>query len=224
MTELVLIRHGQASFGAADYDVLSPLGHEQSRALGRALKAQGLRPDSLWIGAQRRHRETLEGIAEGLGIDATSPSIHPGLNEFDFTGLLEARFRDRDRPAGLHDDRATHFRMLRDTVLAWQRDEIADPPESWDAFATRVRAARDAILSAGSEKGAIALAVSSGGAIGRMVAEAMEAPAAQMIHLQLQIRNCAVTRFRSGRTRTYLTGFNETPHILQETGHLLTYS
>jgi broad specificity phosphatase PhoE len=68
------------------------------------------------------------------------------------------------------------------------------------------------------------LAVSSGGAIGRMVADVLEAPEAQMIHLQLQIRNCAVARFIGGRARDYLAGFNETPHITAQTAHLLTYS
>jgi broad specificity phosphatase PhoE len=47
MRELVLLRHAQASFGAADYDVLSDLGHRQSLALGEALAMQGLRPDHL---------------------------------------------------------------------------------------------------------------------------------------------------------------------------------
>ncbi|GHE04964.1 phosphoglycerate mutase [Defluviimonas sp. 20V17] len=220
MRELVLLRHAQASFGAADYDVLSDLGHDQSLALGEALAAQGLRPDHLWIGAQRRHRETLEGVARGLGLDPAQARIHPGLNEFDFTGLLNARYRDRARPVGLHDDRATHFRELRDTVLAWQRDEIEDPPEPWQAFAARVRDARRAMLAAEGTT----LAVSSGGAIGRMVAEVLEAPEAQMIHLQLQIRNCAVARFIGGHSRDYLAGFNETPHITAQTAHLLTYS
>jgi broad specificity phosphatase PhoE len=221
LPELIVIRHAQASFGAADYDVLSDLGHAQSRALGRALAAQGVKPAALWIGAQRRHRETLEGVAEGLGVDPSTASIHPGLNEFDFHGLLEARYRGRERPEHLHTDRATHFRVLRDTVLEWQRGEIADPPESWQAFIARIRAARAAMLEGGEGQ---VLAVSSGGAIGRMVAETVEAPEEQMIHLQLQIRNCAVTRFIAGRARLYLTGFNETPHISAATAHLLTYS
>ena len=37
MSKILLVRHGQASFGAADYDNLSPTGHEQSRVLGAAL-------------------------------------------------------------------------------------------------------------------------------------------------------------------------------------------
>ena len=34
MGSIYLIRHGQASFGAENYDVLSPLGYRQSEALG----------------------------------------------------------------------------------------------------------------------------------------------------------------------------------------------
>ena len=34
MGTLYLVRHGQASFGADDYDVLSPAGHEQAVRLG----------------------------------------------------------------------------------------------------------------------------------------------------------------------------------------------
>ena len=37
MANLFLVRHGQASFGADDYDRLSPTGHEQSRLLGEYL-------------------------------------------------------------------------------------------------------------------------------------------------------------------------------------------
>ena len=42
---LYLIRHGQASFGADDYDVLSPVGVRQSQALGEHLAQLGVRLD-----------------------------------------------------------------------------------------------------------------------------------------------------------------------------------
>jgi len=35
MGTLYLVRHGQASFGAANYDQLSPLGQQQCGQLGR---------------------------------------------------------------------------------------------------------------------------------------------------------------------------------------------
>ncbi|APX90780.1 hypothetical protein BV394_14535 [Brevirhabdus pacifica] len=231
MAELLAIRHAQASFGAADYDVLSERGHRQSVALGRALLAAGLRPDLVVIGAQRRHRETYQGIAEAMGLDPAAYTVDPGLNEFDFKGLLAARFRDGPAPEGAgmtpDGDRRAHFRTLRDTVLAWQRDEIADPPETWSAFCGRVAAARDAMIAAlaGAGRSGRLLAVSSGGALGRLVASSLDAPAEQMIRLQLQMKNCAMSRLIVGREGLYLHSFNETPHIdAASADDLLTYS
>lgn len=219
---LHLIRHAQASFGAADYDKLSALGHRQSEALGVALKRQGVVPDAVFIGAQRRHRETWEGIAKGMRL-ATDPVVVPGLNEFDFGGLLDARYAVRDdRPDKLNSDRRTHFRMLRDTVLEWQRDEIANPPETFADFMARVRGARQEIADSGAK---VPLAVSSGGAIGMTVADIVGGPAEQMIQLQLQTKNCAVARLVLSKGEAWLNGFNETPHIdASNEAEFLTYS
>jgi broad specificity phosphatase PhoE len=227
MPELIFIRHAQASFGAADYDVLSERGHRQSVAMGRALALAGLAPDAIFIGAQRRHRETMEGMVEGMAL-APQPevTVHPGLNEFDFKGLLDARFRDEPRPEGTDHDRRTHFRILRDTVLAWQRDEVEDPPETWAGFCGRVADAKRAMLESSAQTGAkTVVAVSSGGAISQLVASALGAPAEQMIRLQLQMKNCAMSRLIVGREHLYLHSFNETPHVTAATAEdLLTYS
>lgn len=221
MPTLLLIRHAQASFGAADYDKLSELGHAQSRALGQALKTLGLVPDAVCLGAQRRHAETWEGINQALGHTAP-PRILPGFNEFDFGGLLEARYAGRPRPDNLHTDRRAHFKALRETVLEWQRGEITDPPESYAAFTARVRAARSEAMREGHET---VLVVSSGGAIGQTVGEIMGAPADAMIRLQLQIKNCAMSRLIITPRAAHLSSFNETPHITAANeARLLTYS
>lgn len=211
MPELVLIRHAQASFGAADYDVLSGLGHAQARALGGALARQGCAPVAVYRGAMRRHRETLEGIAGALALPEAI--VHPGLDEFDSRALLAAF------GGGVPDDRRAHFRRLREAVLAWQRGEV-EAPESFAAFTDRVMAAQAAMAA---HDGPV-LAVSSGGAICRMLAAALHAPAATMIALQLQMKNCAVSRLLATRGATFLTGFNEPPHIDAEAAHMLTFS
>lgn len=221
MAELWLIRHAQASFGAADYDKLSELGHEQSRELGQALVALGARPDAVFIGAQQRHRETWEGINEALGFP-TDPGVLPGFNEFDFGGLLNARYRGQERPADLHTDRRLHFKTLRETVLEWQRGEIIDPPEPYAAFAARVRDARAQAIAQDHEQ---VIVVTSGGAIGQSVAEVMDAPADAMIRLQLQIKNCSLCRIVVTPRGEHLGTFNETPHITAaNAARLLTYS
>jgi len=224
VTEIIVIRHAQASFGAANYDVLSPLGHRQSEALGLALRAQGVTGADAWImGAQRRHRETLEGVAKGMGV-AADPQVHEGLNEFDFRALLDARYRHTLPPENMHTDRKSHFRTLRETVLAWQRGEVVDPPETWEAFEARVQAALDH-ARAQAKRGGRVIIVSSGGAISQMIRAALDAPAAQQIELQLQMRNCAVTRFIATSRRLFLHSYNETPHITAETtAEMLTYS
>ena len=221
MGEVYLIRHAQASFGAENYDKLSELGHEQSIALGKALSEQGVMPDVWVMGDMRRHRETVEGIIKGMGISNPTPIIHHGLNEFDFTGLLNARYRGQPAPDNLHSDRKTHFRILRQTVLAWQQGNIENPPEAWDAFVNRIKAARHFIVKQNGQK---VLALSSGGAIGQMVAATLQTPAEQQIKLQLQIKNCSVSRFIFTSSAFYLHGFNETPHITTATQRLLTYS
>lgn len=222
MPEFYLIRHAQASFGAANYDVLSDLGHEQSYQLGKALAVQGVQPDTLFIGAQRRHRETLEGILKGMGRAPEEATILPGLNEFDFKNLLDAHYRSGGAPEDMHTERKSHFRTLRDTVLAWQRDEIDNPPETWAEFTGRVEVARQAITAS---EGKVVLAVSSGGAIGQMITAALDAPSEQQIKLQLQMKNCAVNRFIFSPRSFYLHGFNETPHITAANADpLLTYS
>ena len=60
MGAVYLVRHGQASFGKADYDALSETGFEQARVLGESLRARLPRPDALFTGSLRRHRETAE--------------------------------------------------------------------------------------------------------------------------------------------------------------------
>ena len=67
MSSILLVRHGQASWGAADYDVLSTLGEEQAVVVGEALA--GLSPDVIVHGAMSRQRRTAELAAQD-GLEA----------------------------------------------------------------------------------------------------------------------------------------------------------
>ena len=78
MSELYLVRHAQASFGAANYDQLSDLGHKQSRWLGDYMGMRGLKFDTLVVGDMVRHHETMNGICAGMDIDGSSRLVLPG--------------------------------------------------------------------------------------------------------------------------------------------------
>ena len=56
MTEIYFVRHGQASFGAENYDKLSAIGHKQSELLGLHLKKTSLKFDKVICGKMKRHQ------------------------------------------------------------------------------------------------------------------------------------------------------------------------
>ncbi|MEM7440970.1 MAG: histidine phosphatase family protein [Pseudomonadota bacterium] len=203
MAELLVIRHAQASFGADDYDKLSELGHVQSRLLGDLLKARGWQPDRIVTGALKRQDETLRSM--GFEPD----EVHDGFDEYDFYDLLSARFPD-GVPDDVQQDRRTHFRTLRETILAWQSDELTGVKETWTDFADRVADALTHATRPGADK---VMVISSGGPIGQMVASTLDAPTAQMMQLNLQVKNTSMTRFVFNDRVRYLSGFNETPHL-----------
>jgi len=217
MAELIIIRHGQASFGAANYDKLSDLGHIQSELVGKALETRGWIPDRVVIGGQERHRETLEGMGYANG----EIEVDKGFNEYDFKDLLRARYND-NVPDLILGDRKTHFRTLRETVFAWQAGGLPNARESWLDFTFRVEKALTKATRDGSKK---VLVVSSGGVIGQITAVIVGGPANMMMNLNLQIKNTAINKFIVSGTKRFLHEFNSTPHLdVPENSGKLTYS
>lgn len=221
MPTLYLIRHGQASFGADDYDVLSPIGHEQAHALGAWFATQGITPDLVAHGTLRRQKETLAGILDGMNLTQQAEE-HQGLDEYDFGALLKAKYAAGGEPDGMMNDHKSHFRTLRSTVAEWQRDEIPAPPETWGEFTGRVDTACQTLMREGVET---VFAVSSGGAISQAIAALLETPGIHQTKMQLQMKNTAVNRIVFTPRSTYFHGFNETPHITAANAdRLLTYA
>jgi broad specificity phosphatase PhoE len=217
MGELLVIRHGQASFGADDYDQLSDIGHRQSELTGAALRAAGWVPDRVITGTLTRQKQTLVS----MGFDQ-APEEHAGFNEYDFHDLLHARFKG-DVPDPVRHDRKTHFRALRETILDWQAGGIDGAGESWAQFSARVAAAR--AFATGDASAARVLVISSGGPVGQLVARALDAPDAQMMALNLQVKNTSMTRFIYTSRAFYLHEFNAIPQFSDAVlASLVTYS
>lgn len=214
MAELIVIRHGQASFGTDNYDRLSELGVAQSQAVGNHLQRIGWVPDRVLTGTLERQRQTL--VEMGFSVD---PDEHAGFNEYDFHNLLHTRFGGK-APDDVMGDRKTHFRTLRETILDWQDGGIAGAAESWAEFTARVHAAREFATEPGPKR---VLVVSSGGVIGQLVASTLQAPNQMMMDLNLQVKNSSMTRFIFSKGRIMLTEFNTTPHFDAQPD-LLSYS
>ena len=220
MAEVILVRHGHASFGADDYDKLSALGWRQSRWLGEHFAARGAAFDRVVRGSLRRHAETLAGIAEGMG-RALEGTADPRLDEYNADALLQAHLKGGPRPQG--GDRREHFRLLREAMYAWTDGSLAGAPhEPFADFRGRVLGAL-AELRKGSAKRV--LVVSSGGPISTILAEVLGMPLRGVVDLNLQTRNTGITELQAGASRIHCVSFNNVPHLDRpDRAGSLTYS
>ncbi|MCB2135928.1 MAG: histidine phosphatase family protein [Rhodobacteraceae bacterium] len=205
MTELTLIRHGQAISGArseADYDRLSPLGQQQARWLGDYLAGSG-GFDRLLSGTLRRQRET----AEALNISARPHRIDPRLNELDYFALSKALEARQGTP---FPDSAESFAAHIPQVLDFWRAGHADSHhEPYDAFRERVMAVvRDAATD-----GPGAVLVTSTGVIATLCSLALGLEAVMKARLFLRVLNTSVHRFEYRDGVLYLNQFCATPHL-----------
>ena len=124
MGTLTLARHGQASFGAANYDQLSDRGHLQSERLGAYYATQGSPFDVVYHGSLTRHLETWAGIQRHLKATALPVHCRPGLNEFDGNAIVTAYQAAHDLPPVAASDYKAYFRLLRNGLGAWMAAEI----------------------------------------------------------------------------------------------------
>jgi broad specificity phosphatase PhoE len=210
MGTLYLVRHGQASFGAADYDQLSPLGQRQCQALGEWMGARGLRFQAVLRGSLRRHAQSLAAIAAGHG-DLPPALEWPGLNEYDSTALLQAVHPQPLPAPDTPEIYRAHFRLLREALGRWMAAEIAPVGmPTWREFVAGVNGALDHVRQ---QHDGLVLLVSSGGPIATAVAQVLGAPDAAMIDLNLRIRNSALTEFAFTPSRHMLLSFNHLPHL-----------
>ena len=129
MGNLYLVRHGQASFGAADYDNLSELGHRQSVRLGEYFAGKGLQFDAVITGTLKRHAQTWAGIAQGAGL-THQPLDWPGLNEYDSHALI--RCIRAEPPAIIRSplDRSARATSIWRSALATASSKVADAPSA----------------------------------------------------------------------------------------------
>ena len=142
MATLVLVRHGQASYGQADYDRLSPRGEQQARTLGPHLAAMKL--DALFVGPLRRQQQTAAFAREAAALP--EPTTLPELAEYPafelVTRLLPKLVAEDPTFAALpaNPTRELADRAFKRILHAWARDEWQlEGVERVTDFSTRVR-------------------------------------------------------------------------------------
>lgn len=224
MGELVLVRHGQASFFGADYDELSPVGREQARALGRHWATHGVRFDSVYVGPRRRHQHTHDLVAEVFaerGLAWPAPQPLAALDEHDGVAVLKHALgrpdSERDAmetvdPGEAGRERVVRefFRRYRAVMRDWAHGVLEVPGvESWGEFRQRSLRALDAMcVGSGS-----AVAFTSGGLVSSAAGWLLGLDAERVIELSAVLRNTALSEVRFSGTRRTLVSFNALPHL-----------
>jgi broad specificity phosphatase PhoE len=224
---LLLIRHGQASAGAADYDCLSERGLMQSQRLGRWLADGGHQFNAVVVGGMRRHRQTLEEIQQAYaerGMTLPEAQADDGLNEFDHHAVFDGFIRDHPEHPAVLGRSAGGLQalgaMIHAALGAWSEDRIADVPETWQAFGARACAAGER-LARHSGSGDV-LVLTSGGVISRLAQHALGAPDRTAIDLNLSLRNSGLCEFHARPYGLALGSWNALPH-LHDARELWTY-
>ena len=213
MGTLYLVRHGQASFGADDYDQLSERGQAQALRLGEYWRERGLKFDAVYAGTLKRHQQTLAGIVQGLGSDV-SPKVHsrPGLDEYDSAALLRAIHPGPLPKPETPELYRHHFRLLCDALAQWMGGTIspAGMPD-WNSFSDGVHQVLEEVRH--QHNGQNVLLVSSGGPISTAVGQVLGTAPEVTIALNMRLRNIAVTEFTINSKRLMLQSFNTLNHL-----------
>jgi broad specificity phosphatase PhoE len=222
MATLVLIRHGQASYGSADYDRLSPRGEQQARVLGPHLASLGL--DALFVGPLRRQQQTCAFAREAAALPA--PTTLAELAEYPAFDLITRsipRLAAEDPSfAGLTSTptRELADRAFKHILHAWARDEWSvDGVERVGEFSARVRAGLERAMTGGKRVGV----VTSAGPIGVAVGLTFGVDEHRMVRTSVVIRNASITELVY-RSQTFawhpeqvsLLTFNSIAHLPAE--------
>jgi phosphohistidine phosphatase len=90
---LFLVRHAEAAPGEPDdLRTLTPHGKQQARELGRRFARKGIKPDAVLSSPLLRARETAEGIALAVGVDAEQDErLAPGATSEDVRAVVAGR-------------------------------------------------------------------------------------------------------------------------------------
>lgn len=226
MSELILVRHGQASFGADNYDQLSSLGEAQGAALGRYWAARAMAFDAVYVGPMQRHGQTLTAVhthyplptpiclpelAEHQAMEAFQHTLPQLAQRPDELGEMAGRLVGEGRNGRLRLKAFVQFCHL------WAQGELESGPfEPWSAFRQRVAHGIDTILGqAGNQQQIVAF--TSGGVIAAAVGYALDVDNGRTMQLNAAVYNGSLTAFRFTRRSDglhwSLSQFNATPHL-----------
>ncbi|RPH51506.1 MAG: histidine phosphatase family protein [Desulfobacteraceae bacterium] len=235
MSELIMIRHGQASFGEKDYDRLSPAGINQAKLLARHLLNTKQAFDAVYCGTMERQKNTAKELIECFSnarIPVPDPVISADFDEYDsfsvWNSLVKPMLKEKpdlsEAIKTAHTDKKSFQKVFEAVMFRWVAGEydLKGVP-SWEDFKKRVKNGISKIMETHGS-GRKIIVFTSGGPVSAAVQHALGLSDLKTIELSWQVLNSSVTRFKYSSKGIILSGFNDISHIEKENdGTLITY-
>jgi broad specificity phosphatase PhoE len=248
MTTILLARHGQASFGQANYDQLSELGGTQARLLGQHY-ANIQRPiDAIFSGSLVRQRDSARHFWEMyqpsvvakstmpiFDIETPERCILPIFDEFNHEDVFMKSSPNFATQAMIAAELAKENQPLTRLGelfgLAMQRwhagEHDDDYIESWPTFSNRAQQAlieiRSQVLNSSHlEDDSTVLVFTSGGVIAAITAHLLQQGSQMAYQLTKSSVNTGVTAIGLQYETPQLLSYNEHSHLFADGKHFVT--
>jgi len=216
VSSIYLIRHGQASFGSANYDELSPLGRRQAELTGDYFARTGLRFDAAYSGELQRQRDTAELAlkAQAAPVPVTvDKRLDEVRNDEHIEHLLPIVARQRPEIQKLVDGglgNSKQYQKIIEAVFNYWVSPECDVPgiQTWEEYSGGVRELLRDIMRAQGSGSTVAL-FTSGGTIATIVAAVLGLPGSVAYAFYEPVFNCSVTQLLYGGGRVSLSYFND---------------
>ena len=231
MPVIYLIRHGQASFGADNYDQLSDLGEQQAGILGTALTRRLNQFDVVSLGSMQRHTQTARSCLAAMGqdFDSIETQINVGWNEYDHADIL-AQLRPELATAQSttafiaqqKNPKQVFEKVFNQAIDRWVDGHYDDYIETWLNYKMRVKAALQVVIEENANAKHIAV-FTSGGPISLLSQSLLGVPEQNIMQLNWTLVNCGITRLVATLSRTFVSSLNEHVHFEGSNKPFITY-
>ena len=229
MGAIYLVRHGQASFGKADYDKLSDKGCQQSEILGQHFKSL-VEPDRYYSGNLLRHEQTANYFMSGFGGRDLATVTHSGFNEFNHVEVL-VKYRPEWQDFNVMATdiakesvpRKAFQDAFSDAVIRWvSGNHDAEYQETWTQFKARCTAALKDVISQSSDAKNIVI-FTSGGPISVMIQQILKLGDRETLSVNEVLANTGVTKLLFSGDRLSLSYLNNFSHLETAGSDWVTY-
>ncbi len=226
MGEIWLIRHGQASFGASNYDKLSKTGIRQSGILGSFFSRIDLDFDQVYSGRMERQIDTAKIVmSHANGGGDVQPLLMEEFDEYDHMGIIKSQipFLKEEDPSIVNDlqditKQRKQFRRFFDAIMKRWVSGAHDAPgiETFVEYGRRIEQGIETVAETNGSGGRIAV-FTSGGVISLVMRMALGLSNWEAMLLGWRVLNTSVSVFKHARGRLNLVSFNSTAHLDLET-------